>query len=202
VKKGLALSGLVLSVAIGVAGTAVLFGAPMMVEAPAAGTHVQIAASPQPAPVPSDDRTVPSDTPRAALLQGTRIVVPRLHIDLPLENGVAERDVAAQSTPSGAAFLLPGSAVPGTSGNSYVYAHARPGMFLALWNVAIGDHIDIVGPTGGVLSYTVFEIDPHVAVTDLRFLVPTEDDRLTLQTSTGPTVSDPRFVVVARPTVP
>ena len=186
--------GLATSIVLGVLGTL------MLVPVRSAAGPVPVAAGADPTTTVDlpDDRLARSRPRLAALLDGTRIVVPRLQIDLPLLVGDSDRDVATQSTPTGAAFLLPGSALPGTTGNSYVYAHARPGMFLSLWNVGLGDQIEIVAPSGAILSYTVSEIDPRVAVSDLMYLLPTDDDRLTLQTSTGPRVSDPRFVVVAR----
>lgn len=135
----------------------------------------------------------------ATLADGTRVRISRLRIDLPLEPGDLERDVDAQATPSGAAFLLPGTAVPGQGGNAYVYAHARVGMFLSLWDARLGDIVEIELPSGAVLRYVVTEIHPRVATSDLEFVMRTPDERLTLQTSTGPRATDPRFVVVARP---
>lgn len=154
--------------------------------------------------VPPDDRPVraPSALPDgapAALAEGTRIRVPRLRIDLPIEPGDLARDVDRQATPTGAAFLSPGTAVPGTAGNAYIYAHARPGMFLALWGVRLGDVVEVGGPAGRVLRYAVTEIHPRVDPSDLSYLAATGDERLTLQTSTGPWPLSPRFVVVARP---
>lgn len=134
------------------------------------------------------------------LAEGTRIRVPRLRIDLRIEPGDSARDVGAQSTPTDAAYLLPGSAVPGTLGNAYLYAHARPGLFLALWDVRLGDVVEITEPSGMVLRYLVTEIHPRVEPKDLGYIAPTQDERLTLQTSTGSWVLSPRFVVVARPT--
>ena len=57
----------------------------------------------------------------------------------------------------------------------------------------------LVSPGGVVLTYVVTEVAPRVPINDIRYLIPTEDERLTLQTSTGPHVGDPRFVVVAMP---
>ncbi len=152
--------------------------------------------------------TDPAATPTAlvgaeakptAFVSGVRVRVPRLRIDVPLELGDAERDIKEQSTPVAAAYLLPGMAVPGTTGNAYVYAHARPGLFLALWTVRLGDVVEIAEPSGTVLRYAVTEIHPRVDPTDARFIAPTDDERLTLQTSTGAWVLSPRFIVVARP---
>ena len=130
---------------------------------------------------------------------GTRVRIARLRIDLPIEMGDSVRDIGLQSTPATAAYLLPGSAVPGALGNAYVYAHARPGLFIALWNVRLGDVVEIDQPPGVTLRYVVTEIHPRVDPSDLRYLEPSEDERLTLQTSTGSWTLSPRFVVVARP---
>ncbi len=135
--------------------------------------------------------------PAPVVFDGTRVRVARLGIDLPLLRGDTVRDTVLRATPSGAAFLLPSSAPPGSGGNSYVYAHARPGMFLALWDVRLGDLVETSAPSGDVWRYVVTEIHPRVAPTDVRYTLPTEDERITLQTSTGPNDADPRFVVVA-----
>ena len=130
-----------------------------------------------------------------------RIRVPRLRIDLPIEEGDIARDVPSGTTqgatPEGAAFHLPGTAVPGQAGNAYIYAHARTGMFLTLWQAKIGDDVEIVTASGATLRYTVSAVHPTVPSTDVSWIQPTPDERLTLQTSTGPTPAFPRFIVVA-----
>ncbi len=222
--RTLALVGLVVALALSLTATALLLmpagpappAAAERVAAPAANLGPDLPAGPArldalPAPPGLEIRdadvlvrraeapppAAPAVTP-PVLLEGTRVRVARLGIDLPLRLGDASRDIAAQATPADAAFLLPSSAVPGTLGNAYVYAHARAGLFLALWNARIGDRVDVVESTGTVLRYVVTEIHPRVATSDLRFVGATGDERLTLQTSTGPSASDPRFVVVAR----
>lgn len=143
--------------------------------------------------------TAPSSTPS---VDGMRIRIARLGIDLPLREGDLARDVPSDSfsgaTPEGAAFHLPGSAVPGRPGNAYLYAHARAGMFLALWQARVGDVVEVVLPDGRVLTYDVVEIHASVPSSDVSWVQPTSDERLTLQTSTGPTPDYPRFIVVAR----
>lgn len=130
---------------------------------------------------------------------GYRVRVPRLGIDLPIREGVVQRDVEQQQTPEDFAFHLPGTAFPGQLGNTYLYAHARRGMFLSLWEAKVGDLVEIATPSGAVLTYAVTDVMPRVAPTDISVAMPTEDERLTLQTSTGPSPGDPRFVVIARP---
>jgi LPXTG-site transpeptidase (sortase) family protein len=130
---------------------------------------------------------------------GYRIKIARLAIDLPLAEGDIERDVVVQQTPENFAFHFPGTAIPGTGGNSYIYAHARRGMFLNLWNARIGDQVVVDTPGGAALKYVVSEIHPRVPPEDTSWIEPTSTDRLTLQTSTGPNRGDPRFVVIAIP---
>lgn len=149
-------------------------------------------------PVASEATPVTAVTRPAHLdLGGVRVRVARLGIDLPVLAGDTHRDTVLLATPNGAAFLLPSSSPPGSGGNSYIYAHARTGMFLSLWNVRLGDLVEVEIAPDAVRRYVVSEIHPRVAPTDTRHTMPTDDERITLQTSTGPRGSDPRFVVVA-----
>jgi hypothetical protein len=149
-----------------------------------------------PAATPADPTPIPTIGP---IPEGYRVVIPRLAIDLPIAEGDIERDVVVQQTPENYAFHFPGTAIPGTIGNSYIYAHARRGMFLSLWNARTGDEIHIRTPGGGDLKFVVTEVHPRVPPADTSWIQPSTDVRLTLQTSTGPSRDDPRFVVVAAP---
>ena len=141
----------------------------------------------------------PSPTPLPPIPNGYRIQIPRLAIDLQLREGDIERDTVDQQTPESYAFHLPGTAIPGAGANSYIYAHARIGMFLSLWNVRLGDVVWINTPDGRALKYVVSEIHPRVPPNDVTWAAPSPPERLTLQTSTGPNPGDPRFVVIALP---
>jgi LPXTG-site transpeptidase (sortase) family protein len=159
-------------------------------------------ASPTPAPTTSAGSTTVASTPAPTvgpIPDGYRIGIPRLGIDLPIAEGNIEVDVVRQQTPEGFAFHFPGTAIPGTFGNSYLYAHARTGMFLSLWNARVGDQVTIKTPDGVELKFVVTEVHPRVPPADTSWLQPTGDERLTLQTSTGPNSADPRFVVIAAP---
>jgi LPXTG-site transpeptidase (sortase) family protein len=164
---------------------------------PAPGSAVAPIATPGVTPTPSAS-TSASPTVRP-IPDGYRVQIPRLGIDLPIAEGDIERDVVAQQTPENFAFHLPGSAIPGEGGNSYIYAHARRGMFLSLWNARAGDRVSISTPGGAALQYVVVEVHPRVPPADTTWVLPTSLERLTLQTSTGPNREDPRFVVVASP---
>jgi sortase (surface protein transpeptidase) len=168
--------------------------------APAAVLPPAVAAvTTSPAPSATQSTSTPTATPVPAIPPGYRIKVPRLAIDLPLAEGDIERDAVRQQTPENFAFHLPGSALPGDAGNAYFYAHARAGMFLALWNAREGDQVVITMPDARELHYVVSEVHPRVDPIDVSWAGPTTGARLTLQTSTGPNSGDPRFVVIALP---
>ena len=125
-----------------------------------------------------------------------RIRADRVGVDLLLVKGDGKNPPVKYEafTYPGADYLL--SDHPG-GGNSYVYAHARTGMFWNLHNMSIGDVVTVDYGAGKVLRYRVSEIHSRVKWTDLEWLQPTTDDRLTLQTCNGWKDDDPRFVVVA-----
>lgn len=141
----------------------------------------------------------PTRDPHAPIPTGYRVQIPRLRIDLPIAEGDVARDIDQQKTPENFAFHLPGSAIPEQGSNTYLYAHARTGMFLTLWNARPGDEIFISTPDLRVLTYVVQDVQSRVPPTDVSWVQPTPSERLTLQTSTGPNAGDPRFVVVAVP---
>ena len=174
-----------------------------------AGAGLPRAGSVAPVALPSPSATAtavasPLSTAEASpsagpIPDGYRIRLPRLRIDLPIAEGDIERDVVVQKTPENFAFHFPGTAIPGTVGNSYIYAHARTGMFLDLWKARLGDEVTITTPAGAELKFVVTEVHPKVPPADTSWLQPSPDERLTLQTSTGPNRDDPRFVVIAAP---
>jgi LPXTG-site transpeptidase (sortase) family protein len=187
-------------VAVSVAAVAVLASALFVNATLAAPTPAASAPAPAAVPVtPSPAVTLaPQVSTRPALaLDQLRISVPRLGIDLPIALGDVQRDVVLGQTPEDVALLFPATNVPGTGGNSYIYAHARNAMFLQLWNVQVGDRVRISGPNGTHLDYAVTRIAPRVDPADTTWLDPTGPERLTLQTSTGPTSAYPRFIAVA-----
>ena len=162
-----------------------------------------LAAAPRPLPsvaaTPAPTTARASPTPLPPIPIGYRVQIPRLGIDLGILEGDIERDSVQLQTPENYAFHLPGTAIPGTGANSYLYAHARRGMFLSLWDAKVGDVVWISTPDGRALKYVISEIHPRVPPEDVVWATPSAPDRLTLQTSTGPNPADPRFVVVALP---
>jgi LPXTG-site transpeptidase (sortase) family protein len=170
--------------------TSVPADGPAPARAAAVAPTVTSAADPAASPSPVPPRT---PIPLAQL----RISVPRLGIDLPLALGDIQRDVQLGETPENVALLFPTTNVPGSGGNSYIYAHARNAMFLQLWNVKLGDQVRVIAADGTHFDYAVTEIIPRVDPADISWLDPTGPERITLQTSTGPNSGYPRFIAVA-----
>lgn len=195
-------SGPLLGVALGLV---VIAAGAELSRPPTAPVRAEEIASATPSPIPTVAPTAKASTAPATpeptatpLGDGWRIRIARIGIDLPLKDGDPARDIALQHTPDGAAYRLAGSALPGKPGNTYVYGHARWAQFIGLWYAHLDDQIVITGP-GTTLHFRVTEIHPKVAIDDLTYLLPSESERLTLQTSSGPNATDPRFVVVAVP---
>lgn len=168
--------------------------------APAAtATPAGFATSRPPASTSVGATASPAPTAARPIPVGYRVKVPRLGIDLPILEGDVVRDTVDQQTPEHAAFHLPRTGIPEGGSNTYIYAHARTGMFLSLWDAKVGDEVLVTTPDGRTLRYVVSEVHPRIPHDETKWVLPTQSERLTLQTSTGPNRDDPRFVVVAVP---
>ena len=147
--------------------------------------------SPSAGGVPTDTPQ-PTDPPSKGTV-ATRIVISRLGIDLPVVRG------DGVDAPLGKAAHYPGTDWPGGGSNIYLYAHARDGMFISLWNAQIGDQIDLTLVGGATKTYIVSQILPKVAWNAVQYLDPTPTEQLTLQTCTSYENTAPRFLVIAVP---
>ena len=101
--------------------------------------------------------------------------------------------------PLDSAAHYPGTAWPGSGSNIYIYAHARDGLFIKLWDAKEGDEVILDTVDGRTATYIVDEVRPRTPWNALEILEPTEREQLTLQTSTSYTATAPRFVVIALP---
>ncbi len=136
---------------------------------------------------PSSDSWVTTPEPPKLAPRPSRIVIARLGIDLALAEGGDEDNV-----PNGVALHWPGTPWPCEPGHSYVYGHARRGVFLALWGIQIGDVIDF-----GDCQYIVDSIT-RVSSSDTTVITETTVYTvytLSVQTSTGPNRDYPEFIV-------
>lgn len=144
---------------------------------------------------PGDDdgeaRTLPATMDPGLPVRTLRI--PRLGIRAPILEG------DGTDVPLDAVAHHPGTAWPGQGSNTYLYGHARQGLFRDLWQARTGDLVEVELATGALASYRVTEVRPLVAWDDLRVLAPTSTERLTLQTCLWYDRTSPRLVVIAEP---
>jgi len=132
----------------------------------------------------------------------TRLVVPGLRIDLPIV-----RPGPNETFPlCDVAEFLPAYGLPGLPGVTYLYAHARSGMFLPmLQSSRRNDGAGMVGMEVRLYTsdlfrrtYTITEVHRNVASLDV--VNELEGDALVLQTSETSHSTGTKLVVIARPT--
>lgn len=154
-------------------------------------------------PVPTPDVAISADLPTAGpppaptgATSGFRVQMPQLGIDLAIVEGVG----GAGEPPLGVAAHYPGMKWPGQGGRSFLYAHARPGMFGPLLSAgAVGEEVDVTKPNGRVDRYTIRSFTRNWPVTDTSILAATDHEELILYTCTSWTYSDPKVVAIATP---
>lgn len=124
---------------------------------------------------------------------GLRIRVPALGIDLKIVEG------DGWEPPLNLAAHYPGMKWPGQGGRSFIYAHARPGMFGPLFQAGVGQKVEVAEPNGSVLHYTIRQYYPAWPVTNTSILQPADHEELILYTCTSWTYNDPKIVAIAEP---
>jgi len=177
--------------------------------------------------------SLPSPTGPTATFSPSPTPVPEDWVAVQLEIEAVDINVAVREATSSSvcnfppldgAYILCDGSQPGRGTNSFIFAHARVGLFLNLWNVRLGDRVEILMSDGDVLEYVVSEIHANVACPDPDapphpnpplalvhrtdcaaagfWTAPTEHERLTLQTSQGLNRNWGEFIVVAEPVSP
>jgi sortase (surface protein transpeptidase) len=170
--------------------------APSIVEptaSPSVAPSASHEASPSPSAEPSEGPSAP--TPRRA----TRIAIPALQIDLPVIMGTPEYPLC------NVAMFIADLGQPGGDRATYLYAHARKGMFLPLLEQSerrngaamIGMLVQVWTSDEQLFLYEITEVRRHQ--TDLEDAANADHDQLWLQTSEGPRGTVPKLQVVAEP---
>ncbi len=132
--------------------------------------------------------------PEASNASPTRIIIPRLSINLPVVEAPVVNGFWKLSDTSASHGV--GSANPGEKGNAVIFAHARDGLFGPLRTIVSGDTIYVLtgkrwlGYTAGAIKL----VSPH----DTAIIAPTSDETLTLFTCSG-FLDQKRLVVTAKP---
>lgn len=201
----------IMTIVIGVAGCGPAGGP--STSAQASPTSIVATALPPVSPGPStspDAPPSPSTTPAAEAPSDelpTRIVVKGLDIDLPVVSGDLDVpgnppdyplcDVAQYLT----TYKYP--ARPGTT--TWIYGHAREGMFLRLLEASevkggaslIGQTALVYTDAGRRFEYRITDVERHATDRSSARDVPADGGRLVLQTSEGPEGTVPKLQVVA-----
>jgi sortase (surface protein transpeptidase) len=161
-------------------------------------------ASPEPAPTPpaSSGPTSPSPASTPSDRVATRVVIPALGIDLP----VIKPPGGAETYPlCDVAMYIQELSQPGLPGATYLYAHARTGMFLPLLEESrvddgarmIGMLVQVYTSDDRLFLYEITEVRPHQLTLDDALAA--RQPELWLQTSEGPKGTPEKLQVVAKP---
>jgi hypothetical protein len=159
-------------------------------------------------PVASPEATtVP--TPPGTRPVATRIAIASLGIDLPVISGAIRMPGPGPDDypPCDVALYLPEFVQPGERGTTYLYAHARAGMFLPLLTASeradgaslIGTLVEVDTSDGRQHVYAITRVKRHALDLSLALDVPARARRLVLQTSEGPAGTAEKLQVLAEP---
>jgi hypothetical protein len=188
------------------------YGTPAQAVAPSPSPVTSFApsASPTLLPFPTPGASAAASASPAAARVATRVVVPALRIDLPVVRPPSDPhafpycNVAEYLQPSAAAPWL---SQPGSPGTTYLFAHARDGMFLPLLlqsridngSAMLGMLVQVYTSDDQLFLYEITRVLRHQSVV---YNEPAE--QLALQTSEGPKKGVPGYtglvlVIVAQP---
>jgi hypothetical protein len=139
----------------------------------------------------------------------TRVVIRSLGIDLPVVSGAVGSPGQGPDgyPPCDVAMYLPDYVQPGQRGTTYLYAHARDGMFLPLLRGSerndgadlLGTLVEVYTSDGRQHVYTISRVKRHALDFSLAQDIPRRSRRLVLQTSEGPRGTVPKLQVLAEP---
>jgi hypothetical protein len=169
--------------------------------APPTASPTLVAASASPTPIPTAART-PSP-----LAPASRIVVPALKIDLPVVSGRLNPPGNVNNYPlCDVAQYLTDFRQPGQPGTTYIYGHARTGMFLPLLEESMQDEglgmigalVQVYTSDAWVYLYEIYRVKRHATDFTLADNLKPDEHRLIMQTSEGPRGTVPKLQVAAR----
>ena len=219
--------GIVLPLLLAVVGVGLILAGQLPVDRPGASlpgipdpSEVAVA-TPTPTPGPSGFTPVPTPSPTPIPDDWVAVQLQVESVDV---NVAVKHATVGQGgfPPDDAAYVLYQSSEPGRGTSTYIVGHALQHLFKRLWNVVLGAEIKIRMSDGVVLHYVVTEIHPNVSCPDGRadpmpnpplalqypppgncpgaeWAVPTNHERLTLQTSQGFNRNWGELIIIADP---
>ena len=151
----------------------------------------------------------PSPLPSVAPVVATRVVIRSERIDLP----VLSRDQRVRNQgpdlypPCDVALFHTAFGQPGQGTTTYLYAHAREGMFLPLLEASeqgggaslIGALVQVYTSDARIHVYQVTRVKRHALDFSVVDEAPPGTEQLVLQTSEGPAGTIPKLQVLAEP---
>lgn len=155
-----------------------------------------------------DPSPTPEPTPRGRA-RATRVVVRSLGIDLPIIS--RDRKVPDQGPdqypPCDVAIYHTAFEQPGEPGTTYLYGHAREGMFLPLLEASerdggeelLGKVVRVYTSDDRLHLYRITKVKRHATDFSLVTDAPAGKEQLILQTSEGPRGTVPKLQVLAEP---
>ena len=193
--SGIGLTLMLAAAACGLAGSGPPSRVPGSISPPTSG--------PIATPLGSAPDALPTLLPAAVLNRApTRVRIRELGIDLP----VVAPPVEPNHFPyCDVAEYLPALSRPGRPGATFLYAHARAGMFLPLLEESrvdggrslLGLEVDVFTSDGRRFTYEITDVIRHV--TSLETVYRATAEQLILQTSEGPRETIEKTLVVAAP---
>jgi hypothetical protein len=154
--------------------------------------------------VPPSPTPEPTRRPRAS-----RIIVRSLGIDLPIIS--RDRKVQDQGPdqypPCDVALYHTAFQQPGEDGTTYIYGHARDGMFLSMLEASerddgkemLGKVVRVYTNDDQMHLYRITQVKRHATDFSLVTDAPPDKEQLILQTSEGPRGTVPKLQVLAEP---
>jgi hypothetical protein len=174
-------------------GSAGVSPSPVVTATPAPSPSVR------PSPPPASPSASPAPSASVERATATRVVIPALRIDLPVMEG------PDTYPPCDVAMYIRQLGQPGEPAATYLYAHARTGMFLPLLTESerrngarmLGMLVQVYTSDDRLHLYEITEVLRHQTTLDRPLAA--REEQLWLQTSEGPKGTIPKLQVVAMP---
>ncbi len=159
------------------------------------------------APSPGATATPVAPPTAAPPAVATRVVIPSTRVDLPIISRLERVPDQGPDRypPCDVALYHDAFGQPSQEGSTYLYAHAREGMFLSLLDASmrqdgaelLGALVQVYTDDDRLFLYSIDRVKRHALDYSLAINVPAGEQRLILQTSEGPRGTVPKLQIAA-----